>query len=86
VKGDTKTNLGKAVNMMSTQQITGVVVFLLGVAALIVSAGVAWTVARISRRRQIEGISFITLVAFLLFLAGVVLCYFGVTNLVEGSA
>jgi hypothetical protein len=72
--------------MMNTQQITGVVVFLLGVAALIVSAGVAWTVAHITRRRQIDGISFITLVAFLLFLGGIVLCYFGVTNLVEGSA
>jgi hypothetical protein len=71
---------------MSNQQMTGVVVLLLGVAALIVSAGVAWTVSRISRRRQVEGISFITLVAFLLFLVGVVLCYFGITNLVEGSA
>jgi hypothetical protein len=71
---------------MSNQQITGAVVFLLGVVALIVSAGVAWTVAHISRRRQIEGIGFITVVAFLLFLVGIVLCYFGVTNLVEGNA
>jgi hypothetical protein len=71
---------------MSSQQMTGVVVLLLGVAALIVSAGVAWTVSRISRRRQIEGIGFITIVAFLLFLVGIVLCYFGVSNIVEGSA
>jgi len=63
---------------------TGAIVLLLGVAALIV--GVAWTVSRISRTRQIEGISFITFVAFLLFLVGIVLCYFGVSNLVEGSA
>jgi hypothetical protein len=62
------------------------VVFLLGVAALKVSAAVVWTVARISRRRQVEGMSCITLVAFLLFLLGIVLGYFGVTNLVEGSA
>jgi hypothetical protein len=70
---------------MSSQQMTGVVALLLGVAALIVSAGVAWTVSRISRRRQIEGIGFITFVAFLLFLVGIVLCYFGVTNLVEAT-
>jgi hypothetical protein len=71
---------------MNDQQTTGVVVLLLGVAALIISAGVAWTVARISRTRQVEGMSFITLVAFLLFLVGIVLCYFGVTNIVDGSA
>jgi hypothetical protein len=69
---------------MSDQQMTGVVILLLGVAALIVSAGVAWTVSRITRTRRVEGISFITLVAFLLFLVGVVLCYFGVSSLVEG--
>ncbi|HEY7021848.1 MAG TPA: hypothetical protein VH349_12075 [Ktedonobacterales bacterium] len=67
---------------MSDQQMTGVVILLLGVAALIVSAGVAWTVSRITRTRRVEGISFITLVAFLLFLVGVVLCYFGVSALV----
>jgi hypothetical protein len=71
---------------MSTQQITSAIVLLLGVAALIVSVGVAWTVARITRRRQIEGMSFITFVAFLLFLVGIVLCYFAITNLVEASA
>jgi hypothetical protein len=70
---------------MNDQQTTGVVVLLLGVAALIISAGVAWTVARISRTRQVEGMGFITLVAFLLFLVGIVLCYFGVTNIVDGS-
>jgi hypothetical protein len=46
---------------MSDQQMTGVVILLLGVAALIVSAGVAWTVSRITRTRRVEGISFITL-------------------------
>ena len=70
---------------LRSQQITGVVVLLLGVAALIVSAGVAWTVARITRTRQIEGISFITVVSFLLFIIGIVLCWFGVSALVEGG-
>ena len=70
---------------MSSQQITGVVVLLLGVAALIVSAGVAWTVSRITRTRQVEGISFITVVSFFLFAVGVALCWFGISTLVEGS-
>ena len=71
---------------MSSQQRTGALVFLLGVVALIVSAAVAWIVAHISRRRQPEGIGFITLAAFLLSLLGSVLCYFGITNLVEANA
>jgi hypothetical protein len=69
---------------MSNQQMTGVVVLLLGVAALIVSAGVAWTVSRITRTRRVEGISLITVVSFLLFLVGIVLCWFGISTLVEG--
>jgi len=71
---------------MNHQQTAGLVVLLLGVAALIVSAGVAWTLSRLSRARRVEGTSFITAVAFLLFLAGIGLCYFGVTVLVEGGA
>ncbi|HEY1390335.1 MAG TPA: hypothetical protein VGF38_17495 [Ktedonobacterales bacterium] len=71
---------------MSERQITGVIILLLGAAALIISTGMAWTLSRLSRRRQVAGSSFITLVAFLLFLVGIVLCYFGITNLVEGSA
>jgi hypothetical protein len=70
---------------MSDQQMTGVVIFLLGIAGLIVSAGVAWTLSRISRTRRVEGTSFITMVSFLLFLVGIVLCYFGVSNIVEGA-
>jgi hypothetical protein len=70
---------------MSDQQMTGVVVLLLGSAALIVSAGVAWALSRITRTRRVEGISFITVVCFLLFLVGAVLCYFGVSAIVEGA-
>jgi hypothetical protein len=70
---------------MSNQQMTGVVVLLLGVAALIISAGVAWTLSRLSRTRRVEGAAFITVVSFLLFLVGIVLCYFGVSALVEGG-
>jgi hypothetical protein len=69
---------------MSSQQMTGVVTLLLGVAALIISAGVAWTVSRVTRTRQVEGISFITVVSFLLFIVGIVLCWFGVSTFVEG--
>jgi hypothetical protein len=69
---------------MSDQQMTSMVVFLLGVAALIVSAGVAWTLSRIARTRQVDGVGFITAVCFLLFLVGIVLCWFGISALVEG--
>jgi hypothetical protein len=71
---------------MSERQTTGAIILLLGAAALVISTGMAWTLSRLSRRRQVVGSSFITLVAFLLFLVGIVLCYFGITNLVEGSA
>lgn len=70
---------------MSDLQLQGVVILLLGVAALIMSAGMAWTLSRLSRRRRVEGTAFITVVSFLLFLVGIVLCYFGVSTLVEGS-
>jgi hypothetical protein len=70
---------------MGSQQMTGVVIFLLGMAALIISVGVAWTLSRITRTRRVEGTSFITVVCFLLFVVGVVLCWFGVSAIVEGS-
>lgn len=60
-------------------------ILLLGVAALIISAGMAWTLSRLSRMRRVESTAFITGVSFLLFLVGIVLCYFGVSTLVEGS-
>ena len=69
---------------MSNQQMTGMVVVSLGVAALIISAGVAWTVSRITCTRQVQGINFITVVSFFLFVVGIVLCWFGVSTLVEG--
>jgi hypothetical protein len=67
---------------MSDQQVTGVVVLSLGVAALIVSIGVAWTLSRLSRAGRVESTWFITAVSFVLFLVGVVLCWFGVTTFV----
>jgi hypothetical protein len=70
---------------VSNQQITGVVVLLLGVAALIISAGVAWILSRLSRMRGVEGATFITVVSFLLFVVGIVLCWFGVSAIVEGG-
>ena len=71
---------------MNDQQMTGMVLLLLGMAALIISAGVAWMLARLSRTRRVEGAAFITVMSFLLFAVGVVLCYFGVTSIIEGSA
>jgi Kef-type K+ transport system membrane component KefB len=69
---------------MSNQQVTGVAVLLRGVAALIFSAGVAWTLSRLSRTRRVEGTAFITVVSFLLFVVGIVLYCFGVSAIVEG--
>jgi hypothetical protein len=70
---------------MSSQQMTGMVVLLLGVAALIVFMGAAWTLSSITRTRPVEGISFITEVIFLLLLVGLVLCNFGICTLMEGG-
>jgi hypothetical protein len=70
---------------MTDQQVTGVAVLVLGVAALIISAGVAWMLTRLSRTRQVEGAFFITVVSFLLFVVGIVLCWFGVSAIVEGG-
>jgi hypothetical protein len=70
---------------MSAQQMTGIVFLLIGLAALIVSAGVAWMLSRLSRTRRVEGTSFITVVSFLLFIVGIVLCWFGISSIVEGG-
>jgi hypothetical protein len=68
-QADAKTCTNEVADMMSAQQISGMVILLIGVAALIISMGVAWTLSRISRMRQVEGIGFITTVAVLLFLS-----------------
>jgi hypothetical protein len=68
---------------MSEQQLHGAALFLLGVALLIVSVGIAWTLSRSSRSRRVEGAWLIIILSFLLFVAGVVLCWFGVSAVVE---
>ena len=68
---------------MSDQQITGVVALALGVAALIVSAGIAWALSRITRTRRVESTWFVTMVSCVSFVVGVVLCWYGVRALVE---
>jgi hypothetical protein len=69
---------------MSGQQVTGLALLLVGVAVLIVSIGIAWTQARLSRAGRVESSWFITTVSLVLFLAGVAICWFGVSALVEG--
>jgi hypothetical protein len=64
---------------------TGVVVLSLGVAALIVSIGVAWMLSRLSRAGRVESTWFITTVSFLLFVVGIVLCWFGVSTIMEAQ-
>jgi hypothetical protein len=69
---------------MSDQQMTGVVLLLVGLAVLLVSVGVAWTLARLSRAGRVESTWLITAVSFALFLVGVAICWFGVSALVGG--
>jgi hypothetical protein len=71
---------------MSDQQTTGLILLLVGLAALIVSAGVAWTLSRLSRTQRVESAWLITVVSFALFLVGIALCWFGVSALLEGGA
>jgi hypothetical protein len=52
---------------------------------MIISAGVAWMLSRLSRTRQVEGAFFLTVVSFLLFVVGIALCWFGVSALVESG-
>ena len=70
---------------MSVQQTTGVVLLLVGLAALSVSVGVAWILSRLARDGRVEGIWFISVVSLLLFLVGIALCWFGVSAIVEGQ-
>ena len=69
---------------MNQQLVTGLVVFLLGVAALIVSIGVVWILSRLALDGRVDGTWFIAVVSLLLFLVGIALCWFGVSAIVEG--
>ena len=69
---------------MSDHQTNAVALFLVGVAVLILSVGIAWTLSRVSRTRRVESAWFVTAVSFVLFVVGVVLCWFGVSGFVEG--
>jgi hypothetical protein len=71
---------------MSSQQMTGVVVLSLGLAALIASAAIAWMRSRLFRAGSREGSGFILVVGVLLVLVGLALCYFGISAIVEGGA
>jgi steroid 5-alpha reductase family enzyme len=89
--GDYRTLLGrncasKAVEPMSVEQTTGLVLLLVGLAALSVSVGVAWILSRLTRDGRVDGIWFISAVSLLLFLVGIALCWFGVSNIIEGGA
>ena len=69
---------------MNQQLVTGLVVLLLGVAALIVSIGVAWILSRLALDGRVDGIWFVSVVSLSLFLVGIALCWFGVSAIVEG--
>jgi hypothetical protein len=57
---------------------------LLGLASLIVSLGIAWTLAHVSGVRRVNGVGMMSSLSFVLFIIGVVACWFGVSSLIEG--
>ena len=69
---------------MSDQQIHGAALLLVGGASLIVSFSIAWALARASRARRVESAWVVTVVSFVFFAVGVVLCWFGVSVIMEG--
>jgi len=78
--------MSEMANSMSAQQISGVIILVIGVAALVISMGVAWTLSRSTGARQIEGAWLLTTAGVLLLLVGLALCYFGVSNLMGDGA
>jgi hypothetical protein len=69
---------------MSSQQISSVLLLLVGMVALAASLGTAWALSRSSRARRIDSAWFIIAMSVVLFLLGVALCWFGISTLVEG--
>jgi hypothetical protein len=69
---------------MSVQQVNGMIFCLLGLAALIVSVGIAWTLARVSRVRRVNGAGMMSVASLVFFIASLVACWFGVSALIEG--
>jgi hypothetical protein len=69
---------------MSGRQVYGLTLLLIGFALLIVSVGIAWTLSLRSRTRRVEGTWIVTTVSFVLFAFGVLICWLGVSALVEG--
>jgi hypothetical protein len=81
---DTGATQAKAVTLMSGQQTRGVALLLVGVIALGASMLVAWTLSQSSRMERVESPWRLTLVSLVLFAVGIVLCWFGVSTIVEG--
>jgi len=69
---------------MSSQQLSSVLLLLVGLVALAASLGIAWLLSRSARTGRIQSAWFLITVSVVLFLLGVALCWFGVSTLVEG--
>jgi hypothetical protein len=67
---------------MSSQQLNGLGNLLVGVAALILSAGLAWAQSRASRTRRFESGWLVIGAGFVLLVAGIVFCWLGISGLV----
>lgn len=83
-EAETAYGLERKAPTMSAQQLTGMALCLVGLAALIVSVSIGWALSRSSRVRPVASASVISVTSVVLLLAGMVACYFGVNSLVEG--
>jgi hypothetical protein len=61
----------------------GLAFFLAGLADLIMSVGIAWVLARLSRDGPVDGARTITIVIFVMLFLGVVLCVIGLSPFVS---
>ena len=68
---------------MSDHQMFGLELLAAGFVVLIVSVATAWMQARQSRAGRVEGAGRFTAMSFLLFLIGAVLCWFGISTVLE---
>ena len=73
-------------DIVTSQQITGIILLVIGIAALTVSVGSAWILSRLAQDGRDKGNWLIAVASLLLFLVGIALCWFGVSTVIEGGA
>lgn len=67
---------------MTSAQLQGVPLLLVGIVSFILSAGVAWALSRASRMRRVESAWLIVVGVFVLLAAGMIFSWFGLSALI----